>query len=148
MGCIYNWRFIIVLMEFVFNVLVAGQGSPDLPLYATADKIDRLFEWLIINQLDTAKIFLILTLVGLSIRNRLIIALGISFSLIFIFTHMTLGQNSIDQVFTNGIIKASMSYVKLLLVGCLMLFSLKLNPKGIVPEVPFRPSRELGGEVK
>jgi|TARA_B110000914_G_scaffold226380_1_gene250949 neutral amino acid transport system permease protein len=140
--------FIIVLMEFVFNVLVAGQGSPDLPLYATADKIDRLFEWLIINQLDTAKIFLILTLVGLSIRNRLIIALGISFSLIFIFTHMMLGQNSIDQVFTNGIIKASMSYVKLLLVGCLMLFSLKLNPKGIVPEVPFRPSRELGGEVK
>ena len=34
--------FIIVLMEFVFNVLVAAQGSPDLPLYTTADRIDSL----------------------------------------------------------------------------------------------------------
>ena len=34
--------FIIVLMEFVFNVLVAGQGSSDLPLHSVADRIDGL----------------------------------------------------------------------------------------------------------
>ena len=37
---------IIVLMEFVFNVLVAA-SSPDLPLYTTANRIDSLFEWLV-----------------------------------------------------------------------------------------------------
>jgi hypothetical protein len=34
-----------------------------------------------------------------------------------------------------------MAYVKVLLIGCLMLFSLKLNPKGLIPEVPFRPNK-------
>jgi hypothetical protein len=34
-----------------------------------------------------------------------------------------------------------MAYVNVLLIGCLMLFSLKLNPKGLIPEVPFRPNQ-------
>jgi hypothetical protein len=50
-----------------------------------------------------------------------------------------LGQRSIDESFGTGAISADMAYVKVLLVGCLMLFSLKLNPKGLMPEVPFRP---------
>jgi hypothetical protein len=52
-----------------------------------------------------------------------------------------MGERSIDESFTGGVIRADMAYVKVLLIGCLMLFSLKLNPKGLIPEVPFRPNR-------
>jgi len=131
--------FIIVLMEFVFNVLVAAQGSPDLPLYSTADSIDRLFKWLVIDQLDAAKVFGIILLIGLLLQHRSIIDIGISGAFIFLFTLLMLGERSIDESFTGGIIRADMAYVKVLLIGCLMLFSLKLNPKGLIPEVPFRP---------
>ena len=131
--------FIIVLMEFVFNVLVAAQGSPDLPLYSTADSIDRLFKWLVIDQLDAAKVFGIILLIGLLLQHRSIIDIGISGAFIFLFSLLMLGERSIDESFTGGIIRADMAYVKVLLIGCLMLFSLKLNPKGLIPEVPFRP---------
>ena len=131
--------FIIVLMEFVFNVLVAAQGSPDLPLYSTADSIDRLFKWLVIDQLEAAKVFGIILLIGLLLHHRSIIDIGISGAFIFLFTLLMLGERSIDESFTGGIIRADMAYVKVLLIGCLMLFSLKLNPKGLIPEVPFRP---------
>ena len=131
--------FIIVLMEFVFNVLVAAQGSPDLPLYSTADSIDRLFKWLVIDQLDATKVFGIILLIGLLLQHRSIIDIGISGVFIFLFSLLILGERSIDESFTGGIIRADMAYVKVLLIGCLMLFSLKLNPKGLIPEVPFRP---------
>ena len=131
--------FIIVLMEFVFNVLVAAQGSPDLPLYSTADSIDRLFKWLVIDQLDATKVFGIILLIGLLLQHRSIIDIGISGVFIFLFSLLMLGERSIDESFTGGIIRADMAYVKVLLIGCLMLFSLKLNPKGLIPEVPFRP---------
>jgi hypothetical protein len=42
-------------------------------------------------------------------------------------------------VFPTGIIRAGMAYVKVLLVGVLIVFSLRYNPKGLLPEVPFRP---------
>ena len=44
--------------------------------------------------------------------------------------------------------RQNMAYVKLMLVGSLMLFSLKYNPKGLLPEVPSRPARptDSGGE--
>ena len=131
--------FIIVLMEFVFNVLVAAQGSPDLPLYSTADSIDRLFKWLVIEQLDATKVFGIILLIGLLLQHRSIIDIGISGVFIFLFSLLMLGERSIDESFTGGIIRADMAYVKVFLIGCLMLFSLKLNPKGLIPEVPFRP---------
>ena len=135
--------FIIVLMEFVFNVLVAAQGSPDLPLYSTADSIDRLFKWLVIDQLDATKVFGIILLIGLLLQHRSIIDIGISGVFIFLFSLLMLGERSIDESFTGGIIRADMAYVKVLLIGCLMLFSLKLNPKGLIPEVPFRPNNPV-----
>ena len=135
--------FIIVLMEFVFNVLVAAQGSPDLPLYTTADRIDRLFQWLVTNQWDASKIFIVILIIGLLIKHRATIDIGISGVFIFLFTLIMMGERSIDESFTGGVIRADMAYVKVLLIGCLMLFSLKLNPKGLIPEVPFRPNKNL-----
>ena len=141
--------FIIVLMEFVFNVLVAAQGSPDLPLYTTADRIDRLFQWLVTNQWDVTKIFIVILIIGLLLKHRATIDIGISGAFIFLFTLLLMGERSIDESFTGGVIRADMAYVKVLLIGCLMLFSLKLNPKGLIPEVPFRPNKNLTiGESK
>jgi neutral amino acid transport system permease protein len=130
--------FIIVLMEFVFNVLVAAQGSPDLPLYSTADKIDRLFQWLVMDQWEVTKIFIIILVLGIILRIRIISDIGMSGVFVFLFTLFMLGQRSIEESFNNGV-SADMAYVKVLLIGSLMLFSLKLNPKGLIPEVPFRP---------
>ena len=141
--------FIIVLMEFVFNVLVAAQGSPDLPLYTTADRIDRLFQWLVTNQWDVTKVFIVILIIGLLLKHRATIDIGISGAFIFLFTLLLMGERSIDESFTGGVIRADMAYVKVLLIGCLMLFSLKLNPKGLIPEVPFRPNKNLTiGESK
>jgi neutral amino acid transport system permease protein len=138
--------FIIVLMEFVFNVLVAAQGSPDLPLYSTADKIDRLFHWLVTNQWDATKIFIAVTILGIMMRNKSISDIGISGTFVFLFTFIMLGERSIEESFTNALPMADMAYVKVLLIGCLMLFSLKLNPKGLIPEVPLRPTAVSKGD--
>ena len=135
--------FIIVLMEFVFNVLVAAQGSPDLPLYSTADRIDRLFQWLITNQWEASKIFILITLVGFVLQNRSVTDIGLSGTFIFLFTLIMLGERSITESFSGGVLKVDMAYVKVLLIGALMLLSLKLNSKGLIPEVPFRPKKEI-----
>ena len=141
--------FIIVLMEFVFNVLVAAQGSPDLPLYTTADRIDRLFQWLVINHWGAIKISFMIAIIGILLKHRGTIDVGLSGVFIFFFMMIMMGERSIDESFTGGIIRADMAYVKVLLIGCLMLFSLKLNPKGLIPEVPFRPkSKPLIGESR
>ena len=137
--------FIIVLMEFVFNVLVAGQGSPDLPLHTTAARIDTLFEWLFTNQWEAAKIFLMVMLVGFITRSERLLDIGASGAAIFVFGAIALGERSIEESFFSGIVSADMLYVKLLLIGCLMLFSLKFNSKGLLPEVPVRPDRPPGG---
>jgi ABC-type branched-subunit amino acid transport system permease subunit len=60
------------------------------------------------------------------------------------------GERAIDSA-TNyagevSISGGSMVYVKLLLIGALMMFSLKYNPKGMLPEVPARPGRPSGGD--
>jgi neutral amino acid transport system permease protein len=136
--------FIIVLMEFVFNVLVAGQGSSDLPLHATADRIDSLFEWLVTSQWEVFRIFAAIALAGLATRSERLLEIGASGAAIFAFTAIALGQRSIDESYFGGNVTADMLYVKLLLIGCLMLFSLKYNPKGLLPEVPVRPSRPEG----
>ena len=75
--------------------------------------------------------------------------IGASGAAIFAFAAVALGQRSIDESYYGGVVTADMLYVKILLIGCLMLFSLKYNPKGLLPEVPVRPSRPeevTGGE--
>ncbi len=138
--------FIIVLMEFVFNVLVAAQGSSDLPLHVTADRIDTLFEWIITNQWDVATIFAITAFVGYITKSERLFDIGFSGAAVFLFAALALGERSINESFFAGVISADMVYIKLMLIGCLMLFSLKFNSKGLLPEVPIRPSRPDGGE--
>ena len=141
--------FIIVLMEFVFNVLVAGQGSSDLPLHTTAGHIDSLFEWLVVDSWGVVMVFLVLALLGWLTGRAGLREVGFAGAVTFTFTGLMMGQRSIDETFAGGL-QADMAYVKVLLIGFLILFSLKFNPKGLLPEVPSRPDRpqavEAGGE--
>ncbi len=133
--------FIIVLMEFVFNVLVAGQGSSDLPLHVTAERIDSLFEWLVRDSWAVVEVFIIIAIIGLLFDWKGIKTTGLSGAAVFTFTALVMGERSIEETFIGGDIVTNMAYVKVLLVGSLILFSLKFNPKGLLPEVPSRPPK-------
>lgn len=139
--------FIIVLMEFVFNVLVAGQGSADLPLHTTAARIDSLFEWFVVDSWEIVNLCLVLILIGWLIDQSGIREVGFAGAITFTFTGLMMGQRSIDESFVSGL-QADMAYVKVFLIGCLIVFSLKYNPKGLLPEVPSRPLRPSSGEVE
>ena len=138
--------FIIVLMEFVFNVLVAGQGSSDLPLHTTAGHIDSLFEWLVVDSWEVVNVFLVLALLGWLTNRAGLREVGFAGAVTFTFTGLMMGQRSIDETFASGL-QADMAYVKVLLIGFLILFSLKFNPKGLLPEVPSRPDRPQAAEA-
>ena len=140
--------FIIVLMEYVFNVLVAAQGSDTLPLHETANQIDSFFEWLVTEEWEVVRIFAGVLLAGLILGSRTLSDLGVTGIVVMSFSALVLGQYSLDQSFFGGNITANMAYVKVLLVGLLIVFSLKFNPKGLLPEVPNRPDRVIGGETE
>jgi hypothetical protein len=138
---------IIVLMEFVFNVLVAAQGSSDLPLHEQADMIDDWFTWLVVDTVEVMWICLAIMVVAYLLRWRPIQETFMHFTIILALAALFFDQRSIDEVFLNGEIRAGMAYVKVLLVGLLLIFSLRFNPKGLLPEVPYRPDHPLrGGE--
>jgi len=143
--------FIMVLMHFVFNVLIAA-SSPDLPLYATANSIDNLFAWIVTEQWEVTRIFFLILLFGIMIRSRTTIEIGACGSILFAFTALVLGERTILEVNNIygevSIAGAGMSYVKLLLIGLLMVFSMKFNPRGLLPEVPNRPDRPSGGDSR
>ena len=41
--------FLIVLVEFVFNVMVVSRGSASLPLHSLTSYMDTIFSWLVVN---------------------------------------------------------------------------------------------------
>jgi neutral amino acid transport system permease protein len=134
---------IITLTEFFFNVLVAAQGSSSLPLADTADLIDESFIWLVEDPFQVAAILMILALIGLILRSMALAETAFWFSLVFIICGLIFDQRSIDLVFPEvlGGIRTQMTYFKLMLIGVLIMTSLKYNPKGLIPEEPYRPER-------
>ena len=136
---------IIVLTGFVFNVLAVA-STPDLPLYETANTIDKTFKWIVTDQWEITGIFLIVMFVGIITRRSRLVEYGFWGSMVFCFTAMFMeGYRSLmaasDYTGEVTISGGGMSYVRLMLVGTLMLVSLILNPKGLLPEVPSRPER-------
>lgn len=138
---------IIILSQYIFRVLATGQASSDLPLHDTALFIDEIFRWLVIDYYEVMIIFILLILLGTILQKQNISEIGfwgcITF---FIYSNLTsdysLSQSFRDVDFDgNYDIISEMSYVNVLLVGFVLLFSLKYNPKGILPEVPNRPDR-------
>jgi hypothetical protein len=143
---------IIVMMEYVFNVLVVA-SSPDLPLYETANEIDRVYIWLVTEQWEVTAAFASIAFIGILFRGSRISEFGFWGALVFAFTALLMqGERSLaaatnyaGEVTISG---AGMAYIKLVLIGSLMLFSLKYNPKGMLPEVPMRPERPNRGDVQ
>ena len=134
---------IITLTEFFFNVLVAAQSSSSLPLADTAALIDEFFVWVILTPFQIVPFLIILAFVGIILRNNELAETSFLFSLVFIISGLIFDQRSIDLVFPEilGGIKAQMTYVKLMLIGTVIVLSLKYNPNGLLPEVPYRPER-------
>jgi ABC-type branched-subunit amino acid transport system permease subunit len=98
--------FLIVIVEFVFNVLVVSRSNTDLAFHSLVGYLDTAFEWL-------------MTDVG-----------GIIWSTV-----------SIAQPFPKGDIQIELTYLKLALIGSVIIGALLLSAKGLVPEVPGRPKR-------
>jgi branched-subunit amino acid ABC-type transport system permease component len=130
---------IIVLMEFVFNVLVAAQGSSDLPLNEVAATMDGWFNWLVIEQVAAMQICLVIMILAHLVKWVSVRETFFWLTIIFALASFFFDERSITEVFPTGDIRAGMAYVKVLLVGALIVFSLRYNPKGLLPEVPFRP---------
>ena len=130
---------IIVLMEFVFNVLVAAQGSSDLPLNEVAATMDSWFNWLVVEQVNAMWVCFTIMLLAHLVKWVSVRETFFWLAIIFALASFFFDDRSIEEVFPTGIIRAGMAYVKVLLVGVLIVFSLRYNPKGLLPEVPFRP---------
>jgi len=135
---------IIVLMEFVFNVLVAGQGSSDLPLNEVASTIDGWFEWLVIDQLQVMWICIAIVLFAHLVKWESVRETFFWVGLIFACASFFFDDRSIEEAYPTGAVRAGMAYVKVLLIGLLIVFSLRYNPKGLLPEVPYRPPHPSG----
>lgn len=130
---------IIVLMEFVFNVLVAAQGSSDLPLNEVAATMDGWFNWLVVEQVNAMWICFTIMILAHLVKWQSVRETSFWLTVIFALASFFFDERSIEEVFPTGTIQAGMAYVKVLLVGLLIVFSLRYNPKGLLPEVPFRP---------
>ncbi len=98
--------FLIVIVEFVFNVMVVSRGDADLAFHNLVSDIDRAFEWLLVD-------------VGGLIWSDL----------------------SISQVFQRGEITVQLTYLKLALIGVVIVSALLMSAKGLLPEIPGRPKR-------
>ena len=134
---------IITLTEFFFNVLVAAQGSSSLPLAGEAALIDEKYIWLITSPMEVALYFIVLSVIMLFFKRYTLSETLFWFSFIFLVCNYIFDARSIDLVFpeTLGGVQVQMTYVKLMLIGLLIMLSLKHNPKGLLPEVPYRPKR-------
>ena len=144
---------IIILSQYIFRILDAGQSSSDLPLHDTAVFIDEIFRWLVIDYLEVVLFSIILIILGIITKKSNISEIGIWSAIVFYIYGTLNSQYSIEQSFSDfdadGSFEviAEMAYVNVLLVGVVLLLSLKYNPKGILPEVPKRPERpEIGGD--
>jgi ABC-type branched-subunit amino acid transport system permease subunit len=100
--------FLIVIVDFFFNVMVVARGSASLPLHGIVTYIDSAFRWFVVE-------------------------LG----------GLVWSDLSIDKVFARGIITANLEYLKLALIGGVIVGTLQLSPKGLLPEIPSRPKRPI-----
>jgi ABC-type branched-subunit amino acid transport system permease subunit len=98
--------FLVVIVEFVFNVMVVARGSSDLAFNGVVSKLDGLFEWFI-NDLG-----------------------GLVWSSL-----------SVSEPFPKGDVLVELTYLKVALIGLVIVGALMLSSKGLLPEIPGRPNR-------
>ena len=99
--------FIIVLTEFVFNLMVVARGDMDSIFHEGVAGIDEFFAWLMLD------------VIGM-----------INSDLSIIEPFGSLGPERLEM---------QLVYLKLVLIGMVIVVSLLLSEKGLLPEVPKRP---------
>jgi ABC-type branched-subunit amino acid transport system permease subunit len=138
---------IIILSQFIFRVLDTGQSSADLPLHETAVFIDGIFRWLVVDYFEVVLVSIGIMIFGILFNKHNISEIGLWGAFIFFIYGNLNSQYSVEESFMDinfdGSIDiiAEMAYVNVLLVGMVLLLSLKYNPKGLLPEIPNRPLR-------
>ena len=97
---------IIVLNEFVFNLMVLGRNNVDNEFHTMVGFVDEVFAWLILDVMSQ-------------------------------FT----SDLSVTIIFGNNVanVLPELAYVKVVLVGLVIVLSLLFSEKGLLPEVPRRP---------
>ena len=96
--------FLIVIVEFFFNVMVVARGSESLPLHGIVTHLDNAFRWVVVD-----------------------------------FGGYLWSDLSIEEVFLRGKVIVNLSYLKLALIGLVIIVALQVAPKGLIPEIPSRP---------
>ena len=102
--------FIIVIVEFIFNVMVVSRSNSDLILHPLTAYVDKIFGWIVYD-------------IG-----------GLIWS-----------ERSIIEAFPKGTVLLELSYLKLALIGLVIIVALRAAPKGLLPEIPFKP--KIKGKV-
>ncbi|MDP6659282.1 MAG: ABC transporter permease [Candidatus Poseidoniia archaeon] len=104
--------FIIVLVDLLFNAMVAAQGDTSAAFHDEAMWMEGGFAWWITDVMG-------------------------------IFT----SDLAISEVFGDSVAlgAAGFAYIKLALVGLVIVVSLQFSAKGLLPEVPSRPEDPAGG---
>ena len=102
--------FIIVIVEFIFNVMVVSRSNSDLILHPLTTYVDKIFGWIVYD-------------IG-----------GLIWS-----------ERSIIEAFPKGTVLLELSYLKLALIGLVIIVALRAAPKGLLPEIPFKP--KIKGKV-
>lgn len=100
--------YIIVIVEFLFNVMVVSRSNSDLILHPITNYVDKIFSWMIFD-------------IG-----------GLIWS-----------ERSITEAFPKGNVILELSYLKLALIGLVIIIALRAAPKGLLPEIPFMPKRKI-----
>ena len=99
--------FIIVMTEFVFNLMVVARGDIDSIFHEGVAGIDEFFAWLILDVLGT-----------------------VSSDLSIIEPFGSLEPERLEM---------QLVYLKLVMIGLVIVVSLLLSERGLLPEVPKRP---------
>ena len=107
--------------------------------------IDTVFAWLVTEPTQAAFLMVIICVVGYLCKRNAIAESSAWMASVFLLMVWLLHQRSIDEVF-RGDIQVNLAYVKVLIIGLIIVISLKFNEKGLLPEVPYRPERPNGGD--
>ena len=138
---------IITLNEFVINRLVAAQSSASQPLHELAVAIDTVFAWLVTEPMQAALLMIAIMALAYLFKRKAVAESAGWIASVFLLMVWLLHQRSIDEVFRTDI-QVNLAYVKVLIIGLIIVVSLKYNEKGLLPEVPYRPERPEGGDLQ
>ena len=138
---------IITLNEFVINRLVAAQSSASQPLHELAVAIDTVFAWLVTEPMQAALLMIAIMALAYLFKRKAVAESAGWMASVFLLMVWLLHQRSIDEVFRTDI-QVNLAYVKVLIIGLIIVVSLKYNEKGLLPEVPYRPERPEGGDLQ